>query len=103
MTTKSIQSNGALEMKFDEAMRNIYRAAQSECGYTATRFMQMIQTHGGLVTAKRLLASTTFPSGLSQLAECGCLHLSMEALVLDEQWSELFTDAELKLAKRRLT
>lgn len=102
MTADNLQTIKALEQKFDEAMRNVYRSAKSECGYTATRFMQMVQSQGGLSAAKQLLVSVTFPTGLTHLAECQCLHLSMEALVLDEQWADLFTEAEKRIAKRRI-
>ena len=44
-----------LETAFDRAMRNIYKSALTERGYRATRFLQLIESHGGVSAAKRLL------------------------------------------------
>ena len=44
-----------LEAQFDDAMMNVYRRALKECGYNATRFLQMLHEHRGLETARILL------------------------------------------------
>jgi len=44
-----------LEAQFDDAMMNVYRRALMECGYNATRFLQMLHEHRGLETARILL------------------------------------------------
>lgn len=90
------------ELAFDTAMHEIYEKALSECGYPARRFLNLVNQIGGLAAAKQLLRSDTHPEGLTALWEYGRLDLSMEALVLQKQWSELFAADELKLAKRRL-
>ena len=41
--------------------------------------------------------------GLQRLAREGRTDLSMEALVLEEPWRQLFSAEELKEAKRRLS
>lgn len=103
MNINDNETEKSLEVAFDEAMRNVYRSAKSDCNHTASRFNNMVLSLGGVAAAKKLLASPNFPTGLSELAACGCLHLSMEALVLDEKWKPLFTDAERAIAKRRIT
>ena len=40
--------------------------------------------------------------GLTKLWESGRLDLSMEKLVLDCRWKPLFTDEELRTARKRL-
>lgn len=90
------------ELAFDKAMHEIYDNALSECGYRATRFLNLVNQIGGLEAARQLLRSDGHPEGLTALWEHGRLDLSMEALVLQEQWSTLFTADELKLARRRL-
>jgi hypothetical protein len=103
MNSTDHETNKSLEDAFDEAMRNVYRSAKSDCNYTATRFHNMVCSIGGVAAAKKLLASPNFPTGLSELAACQCLHLSMEALVLDEKWATLFSETERTIARRRIT
>jgi hypothetical protein len=50
-----------IEREFDKAMMNIYHQAKSEAGYNATHFLQMLQKHRGLKTARFLLHAPTFP------------------------------------------
>lgn len=44
-----------LELKFEEEIRDKMFLAKKECNYNPTRFHQMINNHGGVETAKRLL------------------------------------------------
>jgi hypothetical protein len=90
------------EMAFDKAMHQIYENALSDCGYRATRFLNLVNQIGGIEAARHLLRSDVHPEGLTALWEHGRLDLSMEALVLQEQWSAIFSADELKLARRRL-
>ena len=98
MHTDSIEK---LERWFHAPMLNIGRETK-KFGYNPVRFDQMVHDTGGLRTAQRLLRDQTIPAGLIRLWEEGRLDLSMEALVLKEPWCVLFTDAELKEARRRL-
>jgi hypothetical protein len=47
----------AKEAAFHEAMLEIYQRWKAECGYKATRFLQMVRNRGGVEAAKKLLAS----------------------------------------------
>jgi len=61
----------------------------------------MIQDHGAIETAHRLLASP--PSeGFNRLALLGRLDLAIESIVQREPWRVLFSDEELGRAARRL-
>ena len=62
----------------------------------------MVLQNGGIVTAKRLLASNHYSEGLTRLWVLKRLDISMEALVLQKQWGGLFTAEELAEAKKRL-
>ena len=64
--------------------------------------MQMLGEHGGVGTAKRLLASEEPQTGLFELYYRELLHESMEAIVLQEKFRPLFTETELAEACRRL-
>lgn len=92
----------SVENKFNAAMQNIYRTAKVELGYNTTRFLQLISDNGGLKAAKILISKKGGTYGFEVLWECNRLDLSVEALVLDEQYLELFTDAERNICKERL-
>ena len=91
-----------LERAFHQRMREVYDQAKSECGYTATRFLQMVNAEGGLQAAKKLLSAGGYSEGLTRLWEEKRLDISMEATILREPWCELFTDDELSIAKTKL-
>ena len=91
-----------LEARFDAAMMNIYRRALSECGYRATRFLQMLYDHRGLATARILLHASNVSDGYVALWEHKRLDLTVEALILGSEWRPLFSDQEMKIARKRL-
>lgn len=91
-----------LENQFHKTMLGVYVSALRECGYNATRFLQMVGNHGGLQAAKILLHTPGFQYGFTELWQCGCLRLTMEALVIQPRFSVLFTEEEIQIAKNRL-
>ena len=92
-----------LESRFNKAMWNIYRKAYSEADYKASRFLQMLENHGGLETAKILIHSPTVSEGYTALWERGRLDLTVEAVIWDNpDFHELFTEDELRIVKKRL-
>jgi hypothetical protein len=92
----------ALEARFHSAMLDTYDIARRACRYNATYFLRMVQEHGGLETAHRLLQGSEIAYGLTQLWECGHLDISAEAQVLRPEFRLLFADQELAEARRRL-
>ena len=91
-----------LEAQFHQEMLNVYHRAKSECRYSANRFLEMVTDHGGLAAAKQLLASKHHPEGLTRLWQEKRLDISMEALVLRDPWRTLFSQEELRVARKRL-
>lgn len=91
-----------LEHEFDMAMMDIYRRAKAEAGYNATRFLQMLDEHKGLETAKILLNAPHVSDGYTALWELGRLDLTVEATILNPKWHSLFSDEERKIAQNRL-
>jgi TIR domain len=91
---------GAAE--FHRAMLDVFRRAKSEAGYNAAYFLRMVQDVGGLEAARRLLRAGSVSSGFTTLWEKGRLDLSVEAVVLQDRFAELFTDEELDIARNRL-
>jgi uncharacterized protein with HEPN domain len=73
-----------------------------EISYRATRFAQMVNEHGGVAAAKRLLASDQYSEGFTTLWEKHRLDMSVEAFVLLPWYRHLFTVAERTMAERRL-
>ena len=88
--------------EFERAMKDVYIRAKSEANYTASYFIGMLSSYGGLGTAQRLLASTEVSSGFAALYERDRLDLTVEALVIQSKFASLFTDEELDIARPRL-
>jgi hypothetical protein len=91
-----------VEQHFDAAMMNIYHQARDEAQYNATRYLQMLYEHRGLRTAQILLHARNVSDGYTALWMRERLDLTVEALVLNPQWQELFTEQELEIARSRL-
>jgi hypothetical protein len=87
---------------FERAMKDVYIRAKKEANYTATYFLTMLSTYGGLETAHRLLASSEVSTGFTALFERGRLDLTVEALVVRSEFAGLFTDDEIDIARQRL-
>ena len=90
-----------LKEEFHQAMINIYNRAKDECNYMAAHLIQMINEAGGLKAAKELLHNN-FTVGFETLSEMNRLDISVEWLILDPKWVELFTEEEILIAKERL-
>ncbi|MDO9028486.1 MAG: hypothetical protein Q7U68_06475 [Candidatus Roizmanbacteria bacterium] len=90
-----------LEAEFTQALEGTIEAAKAH-NYFPTYFMQMLGEYGGVGTARRLLAKQEIQQGLMKLAELELLKESMEAVVLQEKFRPLFTEAEVAEAHRRL-
>ena len=90
-----------LESRFHHEMLRIYERA-AVFGYRPTRFKQMVERHGGVEAARRLLKGEKMSDGFARLRKMGMSDISVEALVLREPWRQLFTAAELAQAQRRL-
>jgi hypothetical protein len=91
-----------LEMDFHKEMLAIYRLAKEECGYNATRFLQMVANDGGLKTAQKLISAINPSDGFTALWEMSRLDLTVEALVIKQKYRPLFTQVKIEMAKDRL-
>jgi len=82
--------------QFHEAMLNIYKRALAEAKYPATRFLKMLNEHGGLETARILIHMPTESDGYTELYLRNRLDLTVEAVIYDhDKWHPLFTKEEL--------
>ena len=91
-----------LEKQFHKDMVGIYEKAKNECGYVASRFIQMVAEKGGLITAKELIMKDDDTYGFERLYELNRLDLSVEKLVLDDKYSPLFSSYEKRRCLERL-
>ena len=93
-----------LKWAFDEAMRDVYRNALTECNYNARYFHQMLVDRGGVQTAKQLINDNKIHEGLEKLWKLERLDLTVEAEIWEnaEKWRPLFTESEVEKAGQRL-
>ena len=91
-----------LEQKFHLEMLLVYENALKKCNYKAKIFKRMVEEHGGLEAAKRLLCTKEYSYGFTQLAINKRLDLSMEATIIKEPWKQLFSEEELSIARTKL-
>ena len=77
-----------LEAKLEEDMIQLFHLAGELVGYHGTRYLQAILNKGGLKTAKRMLEPRTKGqrSGLDTILEAGYPELTLEFVVLKEQY-----------------
>lgn len=94
-----------LEQQFETAIHGIIREAENLTPPVKfTRLKQMVNTHGGKAAADRILANPKIGDGFTNLFMSGKenLNLSIEYLVLQEPWKQLFTAEQLQIAEKRL-
>jgi hypothetical protein len=92
-----------LELDFHEEMLAIYQKSGRATGYWPNRFLQKVRRAGGLAAAREWLKPEKgLLPGLQRLARENRIDLSMEALASKEPWRQLFTEEEVKEAKKRL-
>jgi hypothetical protein len=90
-----------IEREFHDEMIRCYKEAKAE-GYTPSIFLQMVNTLGGVATAKRLINDPTPSDRFRRLWEMGRLDLTIEYVVASEsKYRSLFTPAERLTARKR--
>jgi hypothetical protein len=88
--------------EFNREMFRLLRTIRSEAHYPAPYFAKMLHERGPMDTAIHLIRSMKASDGFTNLWERDCLHLSVEAFVLEPRWRDLFAAADLEAARRRL-
>src|SRR5438128_928977 len=90
--------------ELQQQMLAAYQRAGEEVGYWGRRFRQAVLRKGGLATAKRMLQSPASARavGLSAMLRANRTDLTVESLVLQRRFRQLFTADELREARRRL-
>lgn len=88
--------------EFARRMKETYERARSEANYNASYFLNMLAQLGPLETAHKLLAAPAVSDGFAALWERGRMDLTVEAVVAEPQFAELFSESEIQIARRRL-
>ena len=102
-----------LELRFHDAMLSIFKLAGEATrkqtadgttirGYWASYFLRGVRNHGGPAYAHQLLRADGTSDGFQRLTDERLLDLTVEALVLRPEFTELFTDGERAIAANRL-
>jgi hypothetical protein len=87
-----------IQLKFTEYLLELARRSNDELHY----FIKMVKTQGGVGAAKTLLAQPLPAEGFSILKKLGRPDLTVEAAVLEQRWSSMFSATELATARARL-
>ena len=98
---KTELNTAELQSEFHEALRGLLRAS-AEIDPFAIYPIKRLEEESGLHMAKRMLATRGQQTGLMRLWQEGRLDISVEALVLQEPFSNLFSQEELDTARQRL-
>ncbi|HSR65563.1 MAG TPA: hypothetical protein VLM17_08190 [Xanthomonadaceae bacterium] len=97
---------GTLEERFHAAMVNLYYACavRLKPPYYASRFLESVLASGGRQVAEHLLDAAAPSTGFAELRMRGvdALQLSVEYLVLQEPWCQLFSEEQRATAHARL-
>ena len=84
-----------LEQKFETDLLQRCQEAKAEGLCNPDRLCQRIQKYGGIRTAQELIRTGRVSDTFDSLRRNDRLDLSLEALVVDDRYAELFTDAEV--------
>jgi 5-methylcytosine-specific restriction protein A len=92
-----------LEERFHRRLESSYWEVGKATSYWASRFLQKVRRVGGLQAAREWLDSKKdSAAGLDRVVSVGRPELSLEGMVLEDEWKELFTPEERRIARERL-
>ena len=101
-TRRQAPSPDLVEHSFHLAMVRVLARARDEANYNSTQLLKMVADRGGLGAARHLLHNPALSDGFTTLWERGRVDLTVESLVLQEQYQSLFTEDELAVARGRV-
>jgi len=85
------------ESRINDAIKEM-----SKIGYKPHIFMGMRIQNGTIDAIKKLIYSVEIPSGFTTLWENQRLDLSVENIIQEDEWKDLFTEEDRLVAKKRL-
>jgi hypothetical protein len=96
------EHNDSIKVAFQKRLEEAARAAKKDVNYYPGYFWEMLREHGGVRTAQLLLEKKKVSEGFVKLWLTERPDLTVESIILEPEWHELFTDAERQIARRRL-
>lgn len=84
-----------VEKQFEETWIRNCEDAQKQCACRLTRLLQNIAKFGGVKTAKEILRKGRMSDDFEVLQKAGLMKLTMESLVVNGRFAELFSDDEV--------
>ncbi|MBO4238580.1 GmrSD restriction endonuclease domain-containing protein [Pseudonocardia alni] len=90
------------DTRYDTAVLDLIQRCRDDLRYNPRYFRVMVTEYGALEATRRLLGAQAVSDGFVTLWERGRLDLTVEALVVEERFAELFTDEERAVARKRL-
>jgi hypothetical protein len=91
-----------LVRSFHRALKHLCERAQRDFGYRPNRLLQMIDCHGAVEAAERLVGNARFSDYLTLMWEHRALDNTVEALTLNPDWRQLFSLETRASALRKL-
>jgi len=91
-----------LEKKFETKLSEALDIMDKQYNYQPTILKKMVSQLGVRNAIRKLVNTPDPPKGLQLLKNKGALHLSMEALILDDKWKNLFEEIDKENARKRL-
>lgn len=91
-----------LEEQLYDALVESCRVAKEVVGYDASRFRLMLQEKGAKQAAEELILRPQITDGLTRLCMEGRLDLSVEAIVIEGPYKQLFSEDVLSMARKSL-
>lgn len=98
----AITSSKDLQKKFHDEMEANYVKADKEHRIPMRTFKVMLNKHGGVETAKRLVKSVLPSDRFMDLCDLKLYRLTAEFLVTKQEFATLFTVDVIEKAKQRL-
>lgn len=90
----------ALSVEFGRRLRDGIVKAR-DVGYDTTTIENMLRESDPVALAKKLIASSSFQGGPKEMAKLGHKELTIEAIMLEEQFRPLFSGKEIEAATWR--
>jgi hypothetical protein len=85
------------EIYIDNAIKEM-----KKLGYSPNYFIEMRKKYGTKEAIRMLIHNSKVQGGFLKLHELGRPELTMESIILEEQWFDLFSDEDRKVASNKL-
>ena len=90
------------EIQFRDRVQSAIQEMERDCKYTPSQFMEMIREYNTLNACKMLINAPGISEGFMRLFDAKRLDLTVEAIALEPECRELFSETELQRARKRL-